>query len=184
MQPFYLVDGYNLLHAMGVLLGTVGPHGLERARLRLQGMLAGSFDQEAGRVTIVFDAAHAPRGVAAEQVYKGVHIQFAVGYDEADDLIEVLLSRHGRPKQLVVVSDDHRLQTAARRKQAQPMSCAEFLDELQSWRRRRTTAPAATPEKCEKVTQDEARRWLEEFAGIEQDPDLREVFDKFDSEED
>ena len=37
MATLYLIDGYNLLHAMGVLQGRVGPLGLEKARLRLLG---------------------------------------------------------------------------------------------------------------------------------------------------
>ena len=33
----YLIDGYNLLYAMGVIHGRLGPAGLEKARLRLLG---------------------------------------------------------------------------------------------------------------------------------------------------
>ena len=54
----YLIDGYNLLHAMGVLRGRVGPTGLEKARRRLLGLLHGSYGDESCRVTVVFDAAN------------------------------------------------------------------------------------------------------------------------------
>ena len=57
MSATYLIDGYNLLYAMGVLGGPVGPHGLEKARLRLLGLLHGSFAEESFTVTVVFDAA-------------------------------------------------------------------------------------------------------------------------------
>ena len=60
----YLIDGYNLLHAMGVLHGQTGPKVLEKARLRLLSMLRGRFEQRTGNVTVVFDAAHAPPGEA------------------------------------------------------------------------------------------------------------------------
>src|SRR5207302_6086318 len=74
MSATYLIDGYNLLYAMGVLGGPVGPHGLEKARLRLLGLLHGSFAEESFTVTVVFDAAAAPAGVAPETDHKGIHV--------------------------------------------------------------------------------------------------------------
>jgi len=38
----YLIDGFNLLHGIGVLRARVGPQGLEKARLRLLGLLYGA----------------------------------------------------------------------------------------------------------------------------------------------
>ena len=62
----YLIDGYNLLHAMGVLRGKVGPQGLEKARLRLLGLLRGVYGKDAGAVTVVNvdDIAKIPIGFA------------------------------------------------------------------------------------------------------------------------
>src|SRR5258708_33923497 len=67
----YLIDGYNLLHAMGVLTGRVGPHGLEKARLALLGRLLALHADDPSRVTGVFDAANPPPGAEREQDYKG-----------------------------------------------------------------------------------------------------------------
>ena len=50
----YLIDGYNLLHAMGILHGRTGPTGLEKARLGLLGLLKGAYGDEASAVTVVF----------------------------------------------------------------------------------------------------------------------------------
>ena len=60
MSTVFLIDGYNLLHAMGVLHGRVGPTGLQKARLRLLGLLHGAHGEASSAVTVVFDAAHAP----------------------------------------------------------------------------------------------------------------------------
>ena len=131
LKPTYVIDGYNLLHAMGVLLGkTVAPQGLEKARHKLFDALAESFGDDTGLLTVVFDAAVTPWRAQAEQKIQGIRVLFAVGGQEADDLIEELIATHPDPKHLAVVSDDHRLQRAARRRHAQDMSCSAFLDVL------------------------------------------------------
>src|SRR5437660_1185762 len=69
----YLIDGYNLLHAMGLLGGTVGPHGLEKARAGLLGLVSGTHAEAVAEVTVVFDARHpqllADKLKAGEPVY-------------------------------------------------------------------------------------------------------------------
>ena len=44
---FYLIDGYNLLFALGVLRDRTGPEKLEKARLRLLGFLHSAHGDEA-----------------------------------------------------------------------------------------------------------------------------------------
>ncbi len=56
MQNTYVIDAYNLMHAMGILTGKVKPLGLARARLQFQEFLVSAFGAEAGQVTVVFDA--------------------------------------------------------------------------------------------------------------------------------
>src|SRR5690349_19449608 len=67
----YLIDGYNLLHAMGLLHGKAGPHGLEKARLALLGHLCGCHRENVSAVTVVFDASGAPPGAVPEDEYQG-----------------------------------------------------------------------------------------------------------------
>jgi predicted RNA-binding protein with PIN domain len=172
----YLIDGYNLLHALGVLHGRVGPGGLEKARLRLLGLLRATCGDEASEVTVVFDAAKAPRGAPSEQNFEGIRVVFAVGKDEADDLIEELIRRSATPQRLTIVSDDHRLQQAGRRRDCAVLGCMEFLDHLE---RRRPTRPPQSPEKSEQLTAQETQHWLAEFADLADDPDLTELFDPF-----
>jgi predicted RNA-binding protein with PIN domain len=182
MSATYLVDGYNLLHAMGILGGRVGPHGLEKARGRLLGMLHAIFGPESSAVTIVFDAAGALPGADPKQVYRGLHVLFAVGRQEADDVIERLIRQASAPKTLHVVSDDHRVQRAARRRQCVPLGCETFLTKLDRLRQARQKQQEV-PEKKESLTEADTRHWLEEFGDLEKDPTLRSAFEGFDFEE-
>jgi predicted RNA-binding protein with PIN domain len=171
----YLIDGYNLLHAMGVLRGRTGPHGLEKARRGLLGLLSGRYGDEAGAVTVVFDAADAPPGAAVEADYQGIHVQFAVQGGEADDVIEGMIQRAAAPRHLVVVSDDHRLQRAARHRHCAVLGCLDYIDQLTRHRRERH-AHAPTGEKEPGVSAAERQHWLEEFGGLEHDPELKDFF--------
>jgi uncharacterized protein len=179
----YLIDGYNLLFAMGVLTRRVGPGGLEKARQRLLGLLASAFGHEASSVTVVFDAGNAPRGATEVQEFRGLQVRFAVRQDEADDLIEELLRRDSAPRRLTLVSDDHRLQQAARRRACQVQGCDEFLDWLDRRRRPRAPPRAETPEKRERLTAGETQRWLDEFADLADDPDFKELFEPYNFDE-
>jgi predicted RNA-binding protein with PIN domain len=170
----YLIDGYNLLYAMGVLAGRKGPGGLEKARLRLLGLLSGAHGQQAPEITVIFDATGAPRDVPAEQYHQGIHVRFA-HRREADDLIEELL-RQAAPRSVTVVSDDHRIQQAARRRRCLVRGCGEYLDELDR-RRRSRPPPVEQDDKPRAATGEETRHWLREFADLADDPALKELSD-------
>jgi hypothetical protein len=171
----YLIDGYNLLHAMGVLRGRAGPHGLEKARRGLLGLLSGSHADRADDVTVVFDAAAAPPGVPAVEDYHGIHVQFAVRQGEADALIEELIRRAAAPRQLVVVSDDHRLKRAARHRHCGVLGCLDYV-ELLTRRRRQRRAGGPADEKQQGVSPAERQHWQEAFGSLERDAEFRDFF--------
>ncbi len=173
----YLIDGYNLLHAMGVARRRMGRDGLEKARQNLLGVLHGSFGTESANVTVVFDAAHPPPGAAAEMVHHGIHVLFAIGMAAADDLIEDLIRKASAPRHLTVVSDDHRLQKAAKRRHCVVSSCGDFLEELERRRRPPAAAPEEQPVKPTKVSREETQHWLKEFADLADDPAFKELQD-------
>jgi predicted RNA-binding protein with PIN domain len=179
MSDVFLIDGYNLLYAMGVLHGRVGPTGLEKARRALLGLLYGAYGEDAAAVTVVFDAGHAPLGAPAEQRFHGLRVYFAVAHQEADDLIEQLIDSAAVPKDLTVVSDDHRIQQAARRRQCTVGGCLDFLERLYRKRRPRRGPPAEVPEKQQALSPQETQHWLAEFADLADDPALKDVFDPF-----
>ncbi len=184
----YLIDGYNLMHAMGVMRPRMGRPGLERARGQLLGLLAGSYGDEAHCVTVVFDAASAPRDAEREQYHHGITVRFAVDEKVADDLIEQLIRKASAPKQITVVSDDHRIQQAAHRRRCAVMRCDDYLDWLDNHRRARAGKGGAkhpteeTPAKPEGVSRGETQRWLREFAELADDPEMKELFEPFDFE--
>jgi len=179
----YLIDGYNLLHAMGLLQKRMGPTGLEKARRGLLGLLHGAFGDEAAQVTVVFDAAHAPRGSAEVQTYRGIEVRFAIHHQQADDLIETLIDHSASPRQLTVISDDHRIQKAARKRRCTAQGCGDFLDWLNQHRVKRIRPRGEEPVKPEESSRAETQHWLKEFGDLDNDPDMKELFDPFGFEE-
>jgi predicted RNA-binding protein with PIN domain len=172
----YLIDGYNFLYALGKL--RKGPVVLEQVRLYLLRLLRHAHGDHASDVTVVFDAHSAPPGAAAETSHQGIHIRFAIGHAQADDLIEELIRTAAAPKKLTVVSDDHRIQQAARRRQCRVMSCGEYMDWLAALETPRPPRPrSAPPAKPESVSEEETEHWLEEFGELTRDPAWKELFD-------
>ena len=176
MTRRYLIDGYNLLHALGLITKRVAEGELESARRRLLDFLLAAFDINTDHVTIVFDAQHGPRGVARLQEYHGLHLDFAPKTQTADDRIEDLLEASSDPRQLVVISNDRRIQEAARHHHAQSWSHDVLLDFLDQ-RRAAKPEPAREADDKPPRTAEETERWLREFGDLESDPELREAFD-------
>jgi predicted RNA-binding protein with PIN domain len=113
-----LIDGYNLLHASGVF-PAAGPPTLERARLALLDALADALPpNNLATTTIVFDAAGAPPGLPREMAHRGLSVRFARRGGTADELLEDLIEAAADPRRLLVVSSDHGVQRAARRRGA------------------------------------------------------------------
>jgi predicted RNA-binding protein with PIN domain len=160
-----IIDGYNLMHAAGLLGRGRGPGVLEKARLALLNVLAESLHPaDVPRTTVVFDARHAPPGAASSLVHHGLTVRFAPQHEEADELIEELIRTDSAPRRLTVVSSDHRLQTAARRRRATAIDSEQWFEALLRARRQRRQAPAKTPAKTESMlAESEVDYWLREF---------------------
>ncbi len=170
----YLVDGYNLLHVLG-LPAKVGPAGMERARRGLLDRVAAGL--KGHDVTVVFDARRVPRGWRAEDVHEGIRVLFAVGHAEADDLLEVLIRQEHVPRHVVVVSDDLRVRQAGRRHGCALAGCEEFLRQLERPRTRRPGRPAPDDGKPAAPSDAETQAWLRAFADLADDPALDELYD-------
>jgi uncharacterized protein len=176
MPNSFLIDGYNLIHALGMIQKQVPQGGLETSRLRLLDYLAESFGDDARNVTVVFDATNAPRGAVRDQEHRGIGVRFAAKNQSADDLIEDLLAAPPAPRSLVVVSNDARLQNAARRVGAQAWSHDTLLDFFEQGQKGQPATKTAANDK-DTVSPDESKRWQREFADVENDPDLKEFFE-------
>jgi predicted RNA-binding protein with PIN domain len=139
-----IIDGYNLLHASGVFGTGRGERAFEESRRALLDMLADLLGDEVGQTVVVFDAARAPDGLPGRLTHRGIRVWFAREYPDADSLIEELVEDATSPH-LVVVSNDRRLQVAARRRRAKAVSCEEWLAEARAARRRSHQAGDAKP---------------------------------------
>jgi predicted RNA-binding protein with PIN domain len=168
--PFLVIDGYNLLHAAGLARVRYAHGDLERARHRLLGMICEKLSPaEQLRCTVVFDAREAASHIAREQKHHDVRVLFSPPEFEADDLIEQLIAQHPAPKQLVLVSGDHRLHKAARRRGARPVDSDAFWERLQKRPDARTSLvpdPAPSPVAKPAATSAATAAWLREFGEI------------------
>lgn len=140
-----IIDGYNLLHASGVFGASRGPDGFEQSRRALLDMLADLLGAEASNTVVVFDAARAPDGLPGRSTHRGIRVWFAREYPDADSLIEELVADATSPH-LMVVSNDRRLQAAARRRRAKAVSCADWLAEARAARRGPRAGDTKPPE--------------------------------------
>lgn len=137
-----LIDGYNLLHATDLFGRGRGPGGFHRSRMALLGFLAARLDPiQRARTTVVFDASDAPAGLPHTMRHEGLLVRFARDYPSADALIEELIDADHSPRQLVVVSSDHRIQRAAGRRRATAIDSDRWYAEM----RRGGTGLGASP---------------------------------------
>jgi len=114
-----LIDGYNLLHASDVFPADGAPPTLEQSRLALLDFLVEILPpKQLARAIVVFDAVGAPKGLPREMTHRGLAVRFARRGRTADELIEELIATEPDPRNLLVVSSDHRLQRAARQRGA------------------------------------------------------------------
>ncbi len=184
MSLLLLVDGYNVIApvaAPGRPGNLTSAHStasnsrwLQAERNRLIARLCDHLPENVRKRTcVVFDARCPPDNAVSQYEVSGIDIRFAVDDPEADDLIERLISEHSAPKQLAVVSSDHRLQDAAKRRGAIPFDAAPWLDDLledhphlaieisdgagQGGSINRTGKPKG------KVTSEEVEHWMREF---------------------
>jgi predicted RNA-binding protein with PIN domain len=170
-----IIDGYNLIFALGWDGKTRHSKMLERSRDRLIRELADRIpvDLRAG-ITIVFDAKSTPiKATEHDSVVNGFRVMFAHQHDEADTLIEELIRVHSTPKSLTVVSNDNRLKTAAQRRKAVAMDCEVWLERMgalsddqqkpgaKSLRGRKSGIQGSR--KSESIRQLEGVDWLAEF---------------------
>lgn len=188
-EPFLLIDGYNLMHALGMARLRYGPGDLERCRHRFLTHVTGRLTSpQRSRTTIVFDAADAPHDTPRERTIDDVTVLFAPGGD-ADAMIESLIARHSAPRQVRLVSSDHRLQKAARRRRAAFVDSEDFAAELES------TQPAGEPQdpagrgarrralkEGERLSPDELQDWLEVFGDVPEADQLRTEAEQWEAE--
>ncbi len=175
-RPFFIIDGYNLMHAWGLARSRYGPGDLERLRGQFLKELAKHFtEEELPRTTVVFDAGEdAPSDVSADHRANGLRVVYALREADADTRIEHMIASHSAPRQICVVSSDRRLQTAARRRKGRFLTSEQFLAQ-----RSRVEDDGSAPQISRELeakfsgemTETERDEWLEIFGDSEDQND-------------
>lgn len=177
----FLIDGYNLMFAQGLLGKRFGPERFRKVRTRFLNELAeGLGATDAHLTTVVFDAASPPTDLPHQVTHKGITVVFAVDDEDADTRIERLIAEHSAPKGLTVVSSDNRIRQAASRRRARVLSTEDFLSLLESLKHRSAAVP--TPgerdaERGKQLTPQESAYWLNEFRALDDQPEMRDAFE-------
>ena len=116
------------MHAAGIARRRYGPGDLERCRNQLNRLLTDLLGRAAlSRTSVVYDAFDSTSDANRSQDHAGLHVLFAPKGTDADTEIERLLNQHSSPKQVLVVSSDHRLHKAARRRKSHCVDSEDFL---------------------------------------------------------
>jgi predicted RNA-binding protein with PIN domain len=179
----WLIDGYNVMHAGGRLGSKLSREGFRRARRRFLDELSVALGPDRARqTTIVFDASVHPGDFSLDAQYRGLGILFALGDENADARIELLIAQHTKPKTLTVVSSDNRIRQAANRRRTKSLTADQFwelIDDLKERGRIKlkvTALPEAAPQvHTERPTKDEAAHWIEAFRDVDLLPEIQEA---------
>ena len=169
-----LIDGYNLLFTCGLQGRTTDSRSLSRARQRLIREIrqyVGSNDLLA-MICVVWDAA-AGWGNDPAPEPTGPQVLFANDFPDADSMIEQMIAQAHAPRQLTVVSSDHRIRLAAKRRRCQSVDSETWYDDLLNGH----IAPVAGETDSESpeahaspplLDPDEVQRWERDVAQMEQ----------------
>ncbi len=180
----WVIDGYNVMHAGGRLGAKLGREGFRRARRRFLGDLTDALGPDrAGRTTVVFDARVPPGDFSLHATYRGLHLLFALGDEDADSRIESIIEHDANPRNLTVVSSDRRIRQAASRRRAKSLTAEDFwvwLDHLREQAAianenlERRSARPPTHDRSDRSPVDDSEFWLEVFGDLDT-PENREA---------
>jgi len=169
-DPFLLIDGYNLMHAVGLFQRRYGPGEFAKWRNRFLHYLSQHLTpRERERTTVVFDAPPSGQGRPQSVESHGLQVLYAHSELEADDVLEELIAGHSAPRQVLLVSSDHRLQKAARRRRGKSIDSEDFalrLEERENQELQRKQAPLPRCKFTGLHSPGELEAWLEIFGDI------------------
>jgi hypothetical protein len=165
-----LIDTYNVLHTTGILPPelAVGDDVLELVRL----LQNSRYRDE--RITLACDgvppapapAPALPKAADPRLVQRvgGTTIRYSGHGRPADDLIAQLIQASTAPRLLIVVSSDHQVLKAGRRRKCRLLSSEEFLQQLADDNRIQPSTGTASPAKPKAgMSQEQIDRWLKLF---------------------
>lgn len=161
-----LIDGYNLLHVTGIFADATGPGSLQKLHAKFIQFLATALDPaEVARTEVVFDAKGRHSGTRRMFRIGDLTVHYASRDEDADTYLAELIAGHSTPRRLIVVSSDHQVQRAARRRRAKAVDSHVWYAELIKSRRQRDqrAQPGEDAKPPAPLSPDEVSRWLEVF---------------------
>ena len=158
-----LIDAYNVLHAHK-------PASL--AGLELGGLcrLLGREPWRRQRARVVCDGAPGPLGLT-DSPHHEVGLLYAGHSRSADDLIVELIDADTAPRRLTVVSSDHEIRRAARRRRARVWTSEQFLHHLAASLAGQTYRGPDKPS-LDQLDPAQTAKWLKAF-GLEDEAEER-----------
>lgn len=162
-----LIDGYNLMHAAGFARERYAPGELEQERVRFLDWLWRRLPPGLrGRTVVVFDGGGSDNQYVGQAAFRELRLLFSPRGLEADDLLEELIEQHSSPRQLQVISSDHRLHRAARGRKATCLDSEDFLATLARLARQARERQRELEELSKPTGElpDQMREWLAVFA--------------------
>lgn len=165
----WLIDGYNVCFAVGLVPSQVKDDELRQGRIALlTAIREGLSEQDVRETVVVFDSQVDLNLPDEPEVaaFPG-EVRFSAKYREADDLIEELIRQEPRPEKLTVVSSDGRIARAAKRRKAISLSNEAWWEALRDGKLLKKAAPreqAAKPIAKPLPSAEETAKWSEVFA--------------------
>lgn len=163
-----IIDGYNVLHCTHILpspYATMNPYQL--------GALLARSRWRSGKIILVCDGNPPPNPLMEEDTGP-TQLIFSGKRLDADTLIERLIEQEDGVRELIVVSNDRRIQRAAKRRKATPLPSEVFLHMLMNDIER---GKPGGPEKPHEV--HDTDEWLKEFE-LDDDQSIAELMGEVD----
>jgi len=162
----HLIDGYNLLYAVGYARPSATSKQFQRAREKMLEWLNEAHPSPEN-ILVVFDAHKASRPTIGEQISGKIRVRYSHKMI-ADDLIEDMIRAAARPTLITVVSNDTRLQESGRRRGCVIWRTEDLID----WMQPPTPTKVLIEEeftKPDKVNPAEIAEYLDVFGDADDD---------------
>jgi predicted RNA-binding protein with PIN domain len=153
-----IVDGYNLLRAVQNLL----EQSSDISDVQLCRLIDEYLYRTKKRGQIVFDGV-GPRDKTGFNNLRNLEVVFSGTNHEADDVIEKLIRENSAPRNLIVVSSDRRIKTAANKRKATAADCVDFWTEVIKQLEKKKKRQAEPQGKFYGISEAETEYWLREF---------------------
>lgn len=160
----YLIDGYNLLYALGLAQKKGGRAAWDRARGLLLDWLADQHKTAPRNVTVALDAQHAKGKERIEESHRGLRVVRHEGRS-ADELIEELVAAEREPEGLTVVSNDARVRGAAKAHRCLFQGCDEYVEAISNSAKPVPKVMVSSDEKKTELTAAQKAELLKAFSG-------------------